>query len=73
MNQRSLDEAKNADLRGSFQALQRAARRARELAMQTGTAIVISRGGKLEYLIPEVQRIDGLNAQQPPADYGDKA
>ncbi|MHB1174114.1 MAG: hypothetical protein ACYCZJ_03195 [Sulfuriferula sp.] len=73
MSRRSLDEAKNADLRGSFQALQRAARRARELAMQTGTAIVISRGGKLEYLIPEVQRIGGLNAQQPPADYGDKA
>ena len=48
MNPRPLDEAKNADLRGSFQALQRAAERARRVAVRTGTALVISRNGMVE-------------------------
>ncbi|MBI3524196.1 MAG: hypothetical protein HY066_06660 [Betaproteobacteria bacterium] len=49
MNPRPIDEARNADLRGSFQALQRAAQRAREVAARTGTALVFSLNGVVEY------------------------
>ncbi len=47
---RPLHTAHDADLRLSQQALQRAAQRARELARQTGTAIVVSNHGQLELL-----------------------
>lgn len=47
-----LEQAMNADLRGSWPALQRAARRARELAAQTGTAIVVNRDGLIAYIQP---------------------
>lgn len=46
MTKRSLAEAKDPDLRGSFAALRRAAEMARYTAIQTDTGIVISRGGK---------------------------
>lgn len=72
MTHRPIDEAKNADLRGSFQALQRAAQRARELAVKTGTAIVVSRDGKLEYLLQDALPADALQVQQPVAPYRDK-
>lgn len=52
MSTRSIDEARNADLRGSWQALLRAARRARELAAQTGTELVVSRNGVIERVRP---------------------
>lgn len=48
----SIDEARSPDLRGSFKALQRAAQRARQIAGQTGTAIVVVRHGKLEHIYP---------------------
>ena len=48
MNTKPIEEAKNADLRGSFPALQRAALRARELAARTGTKLVVGRGGVIE-------------------------
>ncbi|SDX47719.1 hypothetical protein SAMN05421644_10483 [Allochromatium warmingii] len=51
-NTKPLEQALNADLRGSWPALQRAAQRARELAAQTGTAIVVSRDGKIEHIQP---------------------
>lgn len=47
MDPSSLDKAKNPDLRSSFVALQRAARIAREVAIQTNTGIVIMRDGKI--------------------------
>jgi hypothetical protein len=53
MNKLPIEQAQDADLRLSPAALLRAALRARELAMKTGTAIVVSRDGKLEYLTPE--------------------
>ena len=43
---------RDEDLRGSYAALLRAAQRARELAMRTGTRVVVSRGGVIEYLTP---------------------
>lgn len=51
-NKRPISQAKSADLRGTLPALRRAAERAREMAAQTGTAIVIERAGKLERVYP---------------------
>jgi hypothetical protein len=52
MNDKTIDQAATADLRASWQALQRAAQRARELAAQTGTELVVSRNGVIEYIKP---------------------
>jgi hypothetical protein len=51
MNPKDISQAKNPDLRGSFDALRRAAAMARQIAIQTGTGLVISRGGQV-VLIP---------------------
>ncbi len=53
MNNRPMEEAKDRDLRLSYVALQRAAERARELAIATGTALVISRNGVIEHVMPK--------------------
>jgi hypothetical protein len=53
MNTKTIHQANNADLRGSWQALQRAAQRARELAAQTGTELVVSRNGVIERIKPQ--------------------
>lgn len=50
MNTQPIDTARDADLRLSQQALQRAAQRARELASRTGTAIVVSHQGVIELI-----------------------
>ena len=51
---KDISQAKNADLRGSWPALQRAAQRARELAALTGTELVIGRGGgSIERIRPQ--------------------
>ena len=47
MTQQELSKAKNPDLRASLAALQRAAELARQVAVQTNTAIVVVQGGKL--------------------------
>ena len=53
------DETQAAYLRLSEPALLRAAQRARELAMQTGTELVVSRNGVIERIRPD-QEIDLL-------------
>lgn len=72
MNLKPIHEAKNADLRGSYPAIQRAALRARELAVRTGTAIVISRNGVVELLDPTAPEPEMARAQEAPASYGDQ-
>ncbi|MGK2915351.1 MAG: hypothetical protein ACSLE5_13050 [Porticoccaceae bacterium] len=52
MNPEPIENARDTDLRLSRQALQRAARRAYELAARTGTAIIVSRNGVIEYIEP---------------------
>ncbi len=47
MNQKDISEAKNPDLRGSMAAMRRAAALARKTAIQTDTAIVVVRDGKV--------------------------
>lgn len=73
MNKQPIEQARDADLRCSSTALQRAALRAREVAMKTGTAIVVNHNGRLEYLVPEALSADTIFVQEPSGDYGDKA
>lgn len=52
-------EPHDSDLRGAIAALQRAARRARELAAQTGTPCYVMRGGRI------VDALTGQEAKLP--------
>lgn len=70
MNKKPIEQALDADLRYSLAALQRAALRARELALKTGTAIVVNHNGKLEYLAPEALLAETISVQEPSGDYG---
>lgn len=71
MNKQPIEQARDTDLRLSGTAMLRAAQRARELAQTTGTAIVISHDGVIEYLTP-VPESTPASVQQQPAPYGDK-
>lgn len=71
MNTKSIDQAKNDDLRGSWQALQRAAQRARALAAQTGTELIVGRAGCIERIRPQSEQT-GQQVQEDAASYGDK-
>lgn len=53
MNDKPITQSGDEDLRNSWIALLRAAARARELARQTGTRLVVQQGGKLHYITPE--------------------
>ena len=53
VNPQPVSQAKDADLRLSQAALERAAQRARETAARTGTALVVARDGKVEHIQPE--------------------
>lgn len=55
-----IETATNADLRGSWLALQRAAQRARQIAAQTGTAVVVMRNGVLEHVYPQAGQASSL-------------
>ena len=46
MTQQDLSKSKDADLRASLAAMQRAAEMARQTAIQTNTALVVVRNGK---------------------------
>jgi hypothetical protein len=70
MNPKPIEQARDPDLRHSAAALRRAALRARELAQRTGTALVVMREGKLEWLQPGPPAATPLQAQQTIAEYG---
>ncbi|QJD99444.1 hypothetical protein HH212_04920 [Massilia forsythiae] len=53
MNKRPIEQAHDPDLRLSQIAMQRAAKRAYDLARMTGTTIVVSHHGIIEHLTPE--------------------
>lgn len=55
MNKQPIEQAHDHDLRLSQAAMQRAARRAHDLAKATGTAIVVSHNGVIEHLQPTYQ------------------
>lgn len=71
MNKRPIETARDADLRQSQRAMQRAALRAREIAARTGTAIVISRRGVVEEIRPD-EAVPAQAVQEPPTPYADK-
>lgn len=52
MNPRPTREPQDPDLRAALAALERAALHAREVATQTGTAIVVSQHGVIVHLYP---------------------
>ena len=73
MNKQPIESARDADLRLSAVAMHRAAARARELARQTGTAIIISQKGDVR----QIKRPDAAigqpeQVQEPTAPYRDK-
>ena len=53
MNPKPIEEAHDIDLRNSNIAIKRAARKARDVAMETGTSLVISKNGVIMHLSPE--------------------
>jgi hypothetical protein len=56
MNPKPIEEARDQDLAHSFAALRRAAQRAREVAAQTGTDLIVWRNGKIEHIpMPEAK------------------
>jgi hypothetical protein len=59
-----IEKAKTHDLRDALPALQRAAQRARQLAAQTGTALVVVRCGVLAHIHPA----DVSLGERTPAD-----
>ncbi|WP_085315500.1 hypothetical protein [Derxia lacustris] len=72
MNPQPIETAHDADLRLSMVAMQRAARRARELAAQTGTRVVVSRNGVVTEIEPTpTQAVPAAHA--PTVSYLDKA
>ena len=68
MNKRSIDTARDQDLRLSQPAMQRAAQRARSLAAQTGTALIVSRNGVIERINAQ-QETPSPSVQEPGSDY----
>ena len=48
MNNNPIEKAKDLDLAGSAEAMRRAAIRARQIAAQTGTALIVWRDGKIQ-------------------------
>jgi hypothetical protein len=50
MNPRDISTARDPDLRASLVALQRAARMARQIAIQTGTGIVVVQDGRTVHI-----------------------
>ena len=71
MNTQPIENARDADLRLSKTAMQRAAHRARELARQTGTGLVVFRQGVVEQISPESLR-GAPAAREPEPGYGDR-
>jgi len=71
INTITIDQANSIVLRGSLSALQRAARRARELAAQTGAELIVSRGGVIERIKPQPDTAEP-QVRESAAPYGDK-
>ena len=72
MNKEPIEKVRDPDLRLSVAAMQRAALRARELARQTGTRIVVSRNGVVELFDPDAPELETSKLLEPPAPYGER-
>lgn len=69
MSKRPIEDACDPDLRLSFAALQRAAVRARQLAVQTQTDLIISEQGVIRKISP-ADLSEWQPLQEPSAGYG---
>lgn len=69
MKKPSIDPMQDLDLQNSMAAMQRAALRAREIARQTGTFLVVSRNGVVELIEPDAQALDIPSVQEPATIY----
>jgi hypothetical protein len=69
MKKPSIDSIQDLDLKNSMAAMQRAALRAREIARQTGTFLVVSRNGVVELIEPNALALETLSAQEPMTIY----
>ncbi len=65
-NKKPIEQADDCDLRFSRIALQRAARRARDLAQKTGTTIVVSHDGVIDHLSPAFDDAP-ISREKPPS------
>lgn len=72
MNTRPIETACDPDLRLSVRAIERAALRAREIARQTATALVVSHNGVIELLQPDQFTQPTPSVQTPAARYQSK-
>lgn len=63
MNTLPLSQAKDIDLRLSRVAIERAALRARELAVQTGTDLIVSQNGVIQRVKPDLLKT-GMQVQE---------
>ena len=70
MNKQPIEQARDADLRFSKVALQRAAHQAVELARRMGMTVVVSRDGVVEHVQPDALRT--MQVQDSVATYGEK-
>jgi hypothetical protein len=64
MKTKDISQAKDQDLRTSMAAMQRAAESARKTAIQTDTAIVVKRDGKLVRISAQELRKTTASAQE---------
>jgi hypothetical protein len=51
MNQKAIEQAHDKDIANSLNALRRAAKRARQVAAQTGTFLVVRHGEQVERIL----------------------
>ncbi len=69
MNPQAIDHARDDDLRLSLPAMQRAARRALEVARLSGTAIVVSHQGVIETIYPPTAGSEALEVRESDPTY----
>jgi hypothetical protein len=58
MNSRSIEQAKDTDMASSINAIRRAAKRAGQVAAQTGTSLIVWHNGQIERVaaqLPDAQ------------------
>lgn len=61
MTAKDINQAKDKDLIGSLAAMQRAAQTARELAVRTNTAVIVSKNGQTVRVTAEELRKQGYS------------
>lgn len=65
MTLKDISTAKNSDLRGSQTAIRRAAEQARQIAIQTGTDLIIVQDGKIVRIPADELRMQAQTSTKP--------